>query len=71
MNKMIHFKHSDCSITYVGWNDEKKVYSLNYYANVGICNAEESKHTSWRKVLSMIESCKHLGYTEVTYLPND
>ena len=68
MLKMYHFKHSDCSITFIGWDDEKKIYSQDYYANVGLCNAEESKHVKYRDVLRMIKSCERLGFKEVTYL---
>lgn len=71
MNKMFHFKHSDGSISFIGWNEENKVYSLNYYANVGICNAEESKHTTLKNVILYRHTCEKIGFKEVTYLPNE
>lgn len=70
-NKMFHFKHSDGGISFIGWNEKKKVYSTQYYANVGIMNAEESKHVRYRDVLQMTYNCVQLGFAEVTYLPRD
>lgn len=68
-NKMFHFKHNDGGITFIGWNDKAKVYSTSYYANVGLLNAEESKHTKYSEVKKMTKQCQDLGYKEVTYLP--
>lgn len=68
-NKMFHFKHADAGITFIGWNEEKKVYSTSYYANVGLMNAEESTHVKLKEVKLMTENCKKLGFKEVTYLP--
>lgn len=68
-NKMFHFKHSDGGITFIGWNDNAKVYSTQYYANVGICNAEESKHIKLREVKLLTNNCILNGYKEVAYLP--
>ena len=70
-NKMFHFKHSDGGITFIGWNNKHKVYSTQYYANVGIMNAEESRPTTLKGVKSMTKTFKLLGYEEVTYLPRD
>lgn len=69
MNHMYHYKHSDGGITFIGWNDEHRVYSTQYYANVGICNAEESKHVRLKEVRQMTQNCQKLNYSEVTYLP--
>ena len=68
-NVMYHFKHSDAGITFIGWNDEHKVYSTDYYANVGIMNAEESKHIKLREVKILTNNCILMGYKKVTYLP--
>lgn len=69
-NKMYHFKHMTTGgITFIGFNDEKKVYSQDYYANVGICNAEESKLTSLTTVKKLYQSCVEMGFKKVTYLP--
>ena len=68
-NKMYHFKHADGGITFIGWNDKHKVYSTQYYANVGLLNADESKHIKLREVKIFANNCKLLGYKEVTYLP--
>lgn len=71
MLKMFHFKHSDGGISFIGWDDQKKIYSRQYYANVGICNAEESKHVKYSEVKRLTQSCIDLGYKEVSYLKND
>ena len=70
-NIMYHFKHSDGGITFIGWNESAKVYSLNYYANVGICNAECSKPLKLREIKILINNCKLLKFKEVTYLPKE
>ena len=71
MNKMFHFKHSDGGISFIGWNEEKKVYSRQYYANVGIMNAEESKHVRYKDIMLFTYNCEKLGFKEVTYLPKE
>lgn len=68
-NVMYHFKKSDGGIVFIGYNDDEKVYSRQYYANVGIMNTEESTHTSLRAVKKLTQSCIDLGYKEVDYLP--
>ena len=68
MLKMYHFKHQDSGISFIGWDDEKKIYSQDYYANVGICNAEESKHVKLSEVKRMTASCIALGFKKVSYL---
>ena len=68
MLKMYHFKHSDGGITFIGFDDEKKIFSRQYYANVGICNAEESKHVKLSEVKRITKSCEQLGFKEVSYL---
>lgn len=68
MKRMYHFKHSDGSISFIGWDNEKKIYSQDYYANVGICNAEESKHVILKMVKELTEGCVKLNYKKVTYL---
>lgn len=71
MLKMFHFKHSDGGISFIGWDDAKKIYSRQYYANVGICNAEESTHVRLFEIKFMTQQCIDLGYKEVSYLKND
>ena len=68
MIKMFHFKHQDAGISFIGWDDEKKIYSQDYYANVGICNAEESKHIKLRDVKRLTKACIDLGFKKVSYL---
>ena len=68
MVKMFHFKHQDAGISFIGWDDEKKIYSQDYYANVGICNAEESKHVSFKEVKRLTKACIDLGFKKVSYL---
>ena len=68
-NKMFHFKHSDAGITFIGWNDEEKVYSTDYYMNVGLMNAEESKPTKYKEVKRLTQVCIAKGYKQVSYLP--
>lgn len=68
-NIMYHHKKSNGGIDYVGWNEQHKVYSRQYYANVGIMNAEESKHTTLKEVKRLLQWCIANGYKEVTYLP--
>ena len=66
---MFHHKKSDGGINFVGWDTETKVYSVQYYANVGILNAEESKHTTLKEVKEFVRMLVRNGFREVTYLP--
>ena len=70
-NYMYHFKHSDGSISFIGWNEEKKVYSVNYYANVGLLNAVESRLVKFREIKIFANNCRLLGYKQVEYLPGN
>lgn len=70
-NNMFHFKHQDGGITFIGWNEEKEVYSTSYYANVGLLNANESKYVQLKEVRRLTQWCKNQGYKEVAYLPRD
>lgn len=70
-NYMYHFKHRDGSITFIGWNEQQKVYSTNYYANVGLLNSEESKPLRFREVKILTWNAVLLGFKEVTYLPKE
>ena len=71
MLRMYHFKHQDGSISFIGWDDQRKIFSRDYYANVGICNAEESKHVKYSEVKRLVQSCIDLGFKEVSYLKQD
>lgn len=69
-NQMYHYKHSYGGITFVGFNDKAKVYSVDYYANVG-ANTEESKPVKLTVVKQLITSCIEMGFKRVTRLPNE
>lgn len=68
-NTMYHHKKSNGGIDFIGWNDKEKVYSLQYYMNVGILNAEESHHTTLKEVKRLRKVVIDKGYQEVAYLP--
>lgn len=70
MRHMYHHKTpSTGGIQFIGWDDERKVYSTDYYANVGIMNAAESTHVTLKKVRELRkELAATPGYTEVQYL---
>ena len=68
MIKMYHFKHSDGSITFLGIDPSRREYSRDYYANVGICNAEESVPISYKRIRGMIAAAESLNYKKVMYL---
>lgn len=71
MKKMYHHKNPDGSIDFIGWDTEKKIYSQDYYANVGLCNAEESKHVGSKMVREFTIGCIKLNYKKVTYLEQE
>lgn len=66
---MYHHKKSNGGLDYIGYDTDKKVYSNDYYANVGIMNAEQSKHTTLQGIKILTKMCIDNGYTKVTYLP--
>lgn len=68
MLKMYHFKHSDGSISFLGIDPDKKEFSRDYYANVGICNAEESKLVTYKELKRMIANVESLQFKKVMYL---
>lgn len=68
---MLYFKRSNGGVRYVGWDRVRKVYSTDYYANVGIMNANAAELTTWKAVKSKREYLANMGYTEVTYLRED
>ncbi|MCQ2076761.1 MAG: hypothetical protein MJZ20_06990 [Bacteroidaceae bacterium] len=65
---MFVHKKSDGGVTFVGYNIDKHIYTTDYYANVGICNAAEPKIVSGKMIRGIIKRCKELGYSEVSYL---
>ena len=71
MNYMYHFRHSNGGISFIGINHDSKVYSKNYYANVGILNSEESKFVALHVVEEKLRWCIEHHYEEVTYLPKE
>lgn len=71
MNNMFHHKKSNGGLDFIGWNDKAMVYSKQYYANVGIMNAEDSKSVTMKEVNRLTQWCISQGYTEVLYLPRN
>lgn len=65
---MMHFKKADSGIVFIGYDDEQKIYSTDYYANVGICNANASQSTTLRAVNAARIKVVEAGYKQVTYL---
>ena len=68
MKMMFHHKKSNGGIDFVGFDTEKRVYSTDYYANVGLLNAGESRHTTLREVRTLTKKCAQDGFRLVTYL---
>jgi len=69
MRNLYHHKKTNGGLDFIGWNDEAMVYSRQYYANVGIMNAEESNHTTYKEIKRLTQWCINQGYKEVSYLP--
>lgn len=70
---MLQMKHHKTlatgKITFIGWDDERKVYSEDYYANVGIMNAEDSQPTTMREVRKLRKQFEESPeYANVQYL---
>lgn len=65
---MFVHKKSDGGVTFVGYNNSKHIYTTDYYANVGICNAAEPKKTTAKMIKTIIKRCLELNYTEVVRL---
>ena len=65
---MFQHKRSDGSLDYIGFDTDKGIYSLDYYANVGLFNAGESIHVSSKQVKFLRRRCSEEGFKCVTYL---
>jgi len=66
---LFHFKRADSGMRFIGWDETAEVYSTDYYANIGLMNAEASKHVPYREIKRLTQWCINQGYKQVTYLP--
>lgn len=71
MRKMFRFRKSNGGVSYVGVDNERKIYSTDYFANVGILNCDEPKNVRLKDIKAIISDCVDKGYKEVTYLKEE
>lgn len=68
MKLEFQFKQSNGNIKYVGFDTDKKVYSTDYYANVGLFSAHYPMNVNLALIKALIEKLQKNGYNKVTYL---
>lgn len=52
-------------VRWVGVDDERKLFSVNYYYYNGIIHCEDNRRCRLKDVREVVERCKANGYTEV------
>lgn len=66
--KMYSFKKADAGMVFIGFDDNRKVFSRNYYANVGLLNCDEPMPVKLKELKAIENDVVSKGYEEVTYL---
>ena len=65
MIKKFHFQKADGGIEFIGFDDEKRIYSTSYLAN---CNGMDSTSVKRKEIRKLEKACIELGYKQATYL---